>query len=365
VRSGVKEIVVAPSQEALAEALKLADETLRNVELSEVSIGIGMLKASRLARLVGDRDMQLAFEYEASGYPSTTSGIEQDVWRIAKLAGRVYETKEKENGKENLVERCYTDSVEVIEQRILTNRAALETARDPNVSISSANPSQYVSKPAGNVLERNALRTSISDDQRRLSSRRGFLHRYVASKYDEIRFSGIANDIFSRIRNATDPQIGQAVPKAAAKLTAIYDNLRSENPEDWANAVHSCRRMLQDLADVLMPPGADRELKVGGTIKVIKMGADNYVNRLIAFIEDNSKSKRFASIVGSNLGFIGDRLDAAFKAAQKGSHSEIATRAEADRYVVYTYLLIADLLSLSTVPMRDVAPSIEAGDRAE
>jgi hypothetical protein len=44
--------------------------------------------------------------------------------------------------------------------------------------------------------------------------------------------------------------------------------------------------------------------------------------------------------------FLGDRLDAVFKAAQKGSHADIVTREEADRYVVYTYMIVGDLMSL-------------------
>lgn len=35
-----------------------------------------------------------------------------------------------------------------------------------------------------------------------------------------------------------------------------------------------------------------------------------------------------------------------FKAAQKGSHDTIVSREEADRYVIYTYLIVGDILSL-------------------
>jgi hypothetical protein len=48
------------------------------------------------------------------------------------------------------------------------------------------------------------------------------------------------------------------------------------------------------------------------------------------------------------LRFIGERLDAIFKAAQKGSHASITTRDEAERYVIYTYMLTGDILSLTS-----------------
>ncbi len=66
----------------------------------------------------------------------------------------------------------------------------------------------------------------------------------------------------------------------------------------------------------------------------------------MAFIQDHGSSGRFKDVVGSQLSFIGERLDAVFKAAQKGSHATILNRDEADRFVVYTYLIVSDILSL-------------------
>ena len=84
---------------------------------------------------------------------------------------------------------------------------------------------------------------------------------------------------------------------------------------------------------------------VDGNEIQIRLGSDQYINRLIAYIEESSESSRSREIVGSHLRYIGDRLDAIFKAAQKGSHSTV-TQEEADRCVVYTYLIVGDILSL-------------------
>jgi hypothetical protein len=162
-----------------------------------------------------------------------------------------------------------------------------------------------------------------------------------------LKYSAISDDVFSRIRETVDGSIGLHVPAAMKKLSSVYDTLASENSEDWSNAVHSCRRVLQDLADVLFPPQNDRVIVAGNNKKTIKLGRDNYINRLLAFVQDNSDSERFKAIVGSNLEFLIDRLDAVFRAAQKGSHDVIVSRDEADRYVVYTYLVVGDILSLA------------------
>ena len=140
-----------------------------------------------------------------------------------------------------------------------------------------------------------------------------------------------------------DAEIAHRVPEAVRKFASIHENLASENPEDWSNSAHSCRRILQDLADAIFPAQEDRVTDAG---KKIKLGTDNYINRLVCFIDDQSESERYSEVVGSQLSFMGDRLDALFRAAQKGSHATISTRVEAERYVVYTYMIVADILKL-------------------
>jgi hypothetical protein len=141
------------------------------------------------------------------------------------------------------------------------------------------------------------------------------------------------------------------IPDAVQRLSAAYENLRSDNPEDWSNAVHSCRRILQDLADAVFPPrDEERTVNVDGKTQSIKLGKEHYINRIMAFVQDSSDSKRFEELVGSHLAFLGNRIDSVFHAAQKGSHGTIVRREEADRYVVYTYLLVGDILSLREAP---------------
>lgn len=334
---------VPPSRLALREALTLSEEILRNLELSEIPLARVALKMSRLARLLNDFNHQKIMEYEASGYPTTPAGVPPEVYQLALLAGREYQQKV---GKTGAVSKyIYATSIEELEHEATSAQAALEAARDPDVSVSSANPSQMVWSPIGNFWERNTIRTNAAVAQRRLSSRRSFLYAYALRRNHELKFSGIADDIFSRVREKVDRYIGESVPSAVQKLIAVYENLASENAEDWSNAVHSCRRILQDLADAIYPPREDTVIEVGGKSRSIKLGPDNYVNRIIAFVQEKSQSERFEEIVGSHLSYIGERLDSVFQAAQKGSHASV-TRDEADRYVVYTYLVVGDVLSL-------------------
>jgi hypothetical protein len=337
--------IVPPSTEALREALNLSAEILRNIELSEIPLTNIALKASRLARLINEYDAQKIMEFEAGGYPSTPDGIPPDIWRLAVIAGRNFEVKDKETGETKVF--ANVEPIVEWEQIVDTAEKAIEAAREPDVSIVSANPYQSVYPPLGHSMERQTIRTSASAAAKRIAERRSFIYSYVLRKHYELKFSGIADDIFSRTRKRVDSCIGKYVPEAVQKLSAIHDNLRSENTEDWSNAVHGCRRILQDLADTIFPPQKEDRIKTEkGEKLTIKLGKEQYINRLIAFIEDHSSSTRFKHIVGSHLKFIGERLDSIVEAAQKGSHDIIVSPQEADRYVIYTYMVVGDILSL-------------------
>lgn len=334
---------VPPSRLAMREALALSDEVLRNIELSEIPLARAALKLSRLARLLNDSDYQRMMELEVSGYPMTPNGVPPDVYALAVRAGREHERKDPKS--KTVSKYIYATSIEELELEASSAQVALAAARDPDVSVSSANPKQFVHNPLGNERERISIRRNAAIAQRRLSSRRSFLYTYALKRNHELKFSGIADDIFSRVRERVDDRIGDKVPAAVQKLSAVYENLNSDNAEDWSNAVHSCRRILQDLADSIYPARDDATIEVGGKSKTIKLGPDNYVNRIIAFLQERTESERFQEIVGSHLSYIGERLDSVFRAAQKGSHATV-NRDEADRYVVYTYLLVGDVLSI-------------------
>ncbi len=334
-------MVVPPPREALQEALSIATELLADIELSRIPLATSALKASRLARLLNDVDAQQVFRYEAGGYPANPDGVPPEVWRLAQMAGRTYQWQDPTTKQTKTV--AYLESVEQLEHQIEGAKLALLAAADRSVSIASANPNQYLFTPTGNYLERQGHLGQLSTSSQRLGSRRALIHGYASRKYYELRYSQLAQDIFASVRQSVDKDIGDLVPEAVQKFVSVHDNLQSENPEDWSNAVHSCRRILQALTDALFP--AEDEPRVTAAGKKIALGPDNYINRLVCYAEDHSGSETFSQIVGSHLQFLGDRLDAIFQAAQKGSHANV-TRDEANRYVVYTYMLVGDLLAL-------------------
>jgi len=336
------ESAIPPSREATSEALKLSEEILRNLELNEIPLTNVALKTSRLARLLNDLDAEKIMRLEASGYSLEKNGMTPENWRLAVAAGRKFIWNDG-------TERCFTESIDALEVQIRADEATLGAATAAaSAARTVPNPNRFAldDKQVEGYRAQNA-RTSLHLNTERFASRRSLIYGYTVARYHELRFSAIASDVFARVRERADAKLATVLPDAVRRFTAVYDNLRSENPEDWSNAVHSCRRILQDLADAIFPPREEeRRVESGGKEQRIKLGREQYINRIMAFIQDHSSSGRFEDIVGSQLSFIGERLDAVFRAAQKGSHDTILNREEADRFVVYTYLIVSDVLSL-------------------
>lgn len=324
----------------IEQAFNLSEEILQNIELTEIPLTNIALKTSRLARLLNDFEYQKIFQYEASGYPTKPDGVPNDIFALNQKAKRTYFEKDE---KDELKEYAKLKSIEQYESELTSAKDSLQMTTDANVSITSSNPKQYVHAPSGNASERRGLRNTISKRAELISSRKSFIYDYVLEKNYELKYAKFNSDIFSRTQLKVDTVMGELLPNTIKKFTSAYENLLSENNEDWSNAVHSCRRILQDLADEIYPATEDKKLANG---KTIKLGVENYINRLIAYIDEHSSSKRFEEIVGSNLKYIGERLDSIFNAVQKGSHKIISTQDEADRYVIYTYLLVGDILKL-------------------
>ena len=332
-------------QSASQEALALSNDLLADLELSRLPLSNCFMKASRLARLLGDFDTLRTFQYELEGYPRSPDGISSDIWSLAENANRVY--KEKDSKTETITERCYTNSIERLESTKATAETRLALTELKPVSISSANPNQHVRAPMANIHERNSAQATILKASSRLAARRAFLYAYVLRRHTELRVSSPAEDIFGSYSQTVDNLLTQYIPEDLVKIDSIADNINSNNKEDWANAAHTCRRLLQALADSLYPAGKDKIIGTGKKTKTIKLGPDNYINRLVCFCEDNTKSGVFISLVGSHLSFIGDRLDSIFSGAQKGSHSSLNLD-EAKRIVIFSYLVVGDILQLAS-----------------
>jgi hypothetical protein len=147
---------------------------------------------------------------------------------------------------------------------------------------------------------------------------------------------------FNLICRSYDELLEKKAPHLKKRLEAAYESMESDNPSHWANAVHECRKIFEDLADLVFP-AQDTLLNRGG--KEVKVGKEQFVNRIASYVESKSDSKSYERVVGAHLDDFGEKLDALTKTTQKGSHAAI-TKEHAALYIGEIYLLVGGVLSL-------------------
>lgn len=164
------------------------------------------------------------------------------------------------------------------------------------------------------------------------------LHRYASRAYQRLRFGKIPESILEATRRQVDTALARKCPTAVEKFTVAYEELGRTSSENWTNACLGMRRVLLDFADAVYRPR-------DGPVNGYRVGPEDYVNRLWAYALERIKSRRAKDVVIAELKDLGARIDAIYNLSSKGVHAAVG-KAEADRVVIRTYLLLADLLSL-------------------
>ncbi|MFH0770767.1 MAG: hypothetical protein V1926_05350 [Candidatus Peregrinibacteria bacterium] len=226
--------------------------------------------------------------------------------------------------------------------------ASIDAARDHSVAVSSSNPSQYVYTPIGNFAERNNIKAAAALSVNKLSELRSATYTYASNIYAKWQFGNIAESIFERKRASAEQVLKSVFKDANERLNSIEQNLRSINPEDWKNAINSCRTLLMDLADVLNPA---------------KTAADKqrFINRLKDFISPKIDSDSHKDLQITYLEELKNVLEYVTKTTQGGAHQDRPSKEIAETIVLHVYLIIANIMevyskSTKTTPAAKIRP---------
>ena len=320
------------------EIIELAEEIVTDFELKKIPYQNIFYKCLRLCRLMNDENGILLFKYETSGYPRIDENtVTDDSWRISKLAGRHYFTTN--NGEKR--EYMKSELVGELEKINEATKLYLEASKDPDVSISSSNPQQYVLPPQGNKQARLSAYQRIKSNEALIIAIVGHLYDYVLNIRNSVVYGCFVESTFSKYKKDTDIILARKCPEAIKRLNSAYENIESENVQNWNNSIHACRRLLEDLADALYPP-KDSVFENG---KEINLDKKHYKNRLLQYIKENKKSQTFSDIVVSSLDKTWEELNSIYNSTQKGSHQDL-TKDEARRYLIHVYMLASDILNI-------------------
>ena len=178
------------------ESILLAEEILKNIELQEISLSNIVLRCARLARITANQPAMDLFKYELTGYPTDDSGLVlAEAFQLARYANRTY--KQKDNVG-IIKEYLFPQTVAELENELEAAKEQMKVAFDRDVSVSSANPMQYVAPPLGNNFERAGLRQIITEKSKKLDQLKSGYYNYVLGVYYELKIKNITEDIFQK-----------------------------------------------------------------------------------------------------------------------------------------------------------------------
>jgi len=158
---------------------------------------------------------------------------------------------------------------------------------------------------------------------------------------NELTFGEVPEQIFENIRNEVDSKLLEICPKAIEKLPIIYSQLSSADSIVYSEIASTCRRIIKDVADELFPPLDDPVKGKDGKEHPVTDIA--YVNRILARIEQTIESSSEKKFFHSMFDYVNAFLTAINDYASKGTHKDFK-KTDAVRCIVYTYLVLGDIL---------------------
>jgi hypothetical protein len=199
-------------------------------------------------------------------------------------------------------------------------------------------------KEETNTAVRRIARLQEKNCKNILSRVRNRVSVYLSSVEKQIMFGQIHADIFEENRLFVDRRLGEVCPDALVKFVAAYERTKENNPESWAQALTSCRRLLKSLADALYPP-TDKPVK-GADGKERTLTDENYVARLWQYVFERVRTKTSGGLLQAQIQDYGNRIDRLYALACKGVHSEV-NKFEFNQCLIQTYVIAGDLLRLN------------------
>jgi hypothetical protein len=164
------------------------------------------------------------------------------------------------------------------------------------------------------------------------------IYGMVTETYHELVFSQLQASLFSHMQSQVDGTLAQAGGDALKKIDSVSARLRASDTESVSQALTTCRRLIDSVADNVFP--AREELYDSNGLE-LKVSQQHVLNRLSAFVADNETSKGRRDRLRRTLADLYSRCSAA-------THSEVSV-AEARFIFLQTYVALGEILALRDV----------------
>lgn len=297
--------------------LELAIELLEDIELARLPADKLLLKATRLARLIGDSERMAWLGFELYGY----NGHDETSLKYMGWTGRWTNFEERKG---------YWMGLAAIEGHMDALRTKLETLRLPDIAsefvIIALREVRQDAQGTANAIGRMAeIRARVL----------ALMHRFATDRYYELAFGSRQEAIFETARARIDALLAPTAGKALQQVDSIYERLQQEDPEAISQALSTCRRLIDGIADVIFPPREEPVVIEGNEVKLTEQ---HHQNRINAFIREHSDSSSRRARLRRRLADLYDRVST-------GVHADVSAE-EARFLFLDTYLFLGEVLSL-------------------
>lgn len=314
-----------------AEALNLLEQALKDLESPKGSVFSSLQKLSRAAVLVDNTDIQIWCQIQF--------GDHKYVDEIKKLLAVVTKSDYPSDlAKQQNIDKAIARLEALGLKRglhLVTEELALKDHTPGGGCLSIGFIEERYSDLARNKKGNDGTyyKTPLYNH---LSYVRRKAHDFASELYNKLRFSGTVSNSFDLLKIVVDDKLFDLNPVLAEQLMIAFRSVSASKAEEWSQALTSCRRILEGLADELYP--ANQVAHKGRTF-----GQAQYVNRLWAFMDNAIESESNRDLAKTHVDFLGSWIEKTNKIANKGVHADVE-QIEAVKAVFHTYLVIADLL---------------------
>ncbi len=319
------------------QAANLLQEALKELEASKGSVRTGVQRLYRAATLLDDEEVRVWCEIQL-GHFRYTGPLEDYTEKL--LAYLESKTKKNKQALDEAIKQLHDLGLK---------RSAHYPTEELGVKANKAGGG-YVD--IGFVEERysDLTRAKRGNDgtyyrvnlNSHLSYVRKAAYQQAVSLHNRVAFFGAPASTFDVLKEAVDDRLLDINSELIERLMTAFRAVSGDNPEEWSQALTTCRRFVEGLADSLYPPKDEQA-------KGRAVGKSQYINRLWAFMDEAIESESNKELAKAHVDYLGDYLQKIHRLSNKGVHATL-TRLEAIKAVFHTYLLAADILNyLDTV----------------
>lgn len=316
-------------------AIAILDDVLGNFDNPKISLQAIIQKLNRAGKLLEESDLIIWTEIQFGNFDYIVPLKKWIEYYVEYNQEKTSENKKKFDEIQKRIEGLGIKPAITITNEELTVKSYESGGGFNNIGFIENKYNDFVKSKTANdgTYYKSNLLSTISTVKSIAYQKASFYHKkYVFESLPESNFEVLKDKIENSLLDLN--------LELVELLMLSFKSVSSTKQEEWSQALLSCRRFLEKLADVLYP-ATDEE------INGRKLNKENYINRLWAFMDKQIKSESNREIAKKHVDYIGSYLQNVYRFTNKGIHAT-TNRFESIKTVMHVYLLTADILGYLT-----------------